>query len=217
MNFFDNVNDFSGKAIIINKIHEESNEHALGDCAASPPAEHSKDAEDTNQIAAPTRKQSQGQDRPRLDKCQSTPAYAYETIDGDRLDTLEDKLKEIKEIRIRKQSQGGHSPDQSPQHQSPQHQSPDAHDVESGVVHVEGSVLSNPNAPPRMSSLLKSSIYSTLAKFMKKLLLPTDLLVKTENSKAFIYLRVRAIIFLRNELCTEMNQACEYNFFVFFK
>ena len=57
--------------------------------------------------------------------------------------------------------------------------------------------------------------YSTLAKFMKKLLLPTDLLLKTENSKAFVYLRVRAIIFLKNELCTEMNRACEYNFFVF--
>ena len=38
---------------------------------------------------------------------------------------------------------------------------------------------------------------------------------KTENSKAFIYLRIRAIIFLKNELCTEMNQACEYNFVVF--
>ena len=47
--------------------------------------------------------------------------------------------------------------------------------------------------------------YSTLAKFMNNLLLPTDLLVKTENSKAFIYLRVRVIIFLKNELCTEMN------------
>ena len=57
-------------------------------------------------------------------------------------------------------------------------------------------------------------IYSTLAKFMKNLLLPTDLLLKTENSKAFIYLRVRAKFFLKNELCTEMNQACEYNFFV---
>ena len=45
---------------------------------------------------------------------------------------------------------------------------------------------------------------------MKNLLLPTDLLLKT-----FIYLRVRAIIFLKNELCTEMNQACEYDFFVF--
>ena len=58
-------------------------------------------------------------------------------------------------------------------------------------------------------------IYSTLVKFMKNMLLPTDLLLKTENSKAFIYLRVRAIIFLKNELCTEMNQACEYNLFVF--
>ena len=37
--------------------------------------------------------------------------------------------------------------------------------------------------------------YSTLAKFMKNVLLPTDLLLKTENSKAFIYLKVRAIIF----------------------
>ena len=50
---------------------------------------------------------------------------------------------------------------------------------------------------------------------MKNVLLPTDLLLKTENSKAFSYLRVRAMIFLTNELCTEMNQACEYNFFVF--
>ena len=50
---------------------------------------------------------------------------------------------------------------------------------------------------------------------MKNLLLPTDLQQKPKNSKAFIYLRVRAIIFLKNELCTEMNQACEYNFFVF--
>ena len=57
--------------------------------------------------------------------------------------------------------------------------------------------------------------YITLAKFMKNLLLPTDLLLKTENSKAFIYLRVRAIIFLKNELFTEMNQTCDYNFFVF--
>ena len=57
--------------------------------------------------------------------------------------------------------------------------------------------------------------YSTLAKFMKNVLLLTDLLLKTEHSKAFIYFRVRAIIFLKNELCTEMNQACEYNFFVF--
>ena len=30
---------------------------------------------------------------------------------------------------------------------------------------------------------------------MKNVLLPTDLLLKTEHSKAFIYLRVRAIIF----------------------
>ena len=51
---------------------------------------------------------------------------------------------------------------------------------------------------------------------MKNLLLPTDLLLKTVNSKAFIYLRVRAIIFLKNELCTEMNQACEYIFFRIF-
>ena len=49
------------------------------------------------------------------------------------------------------------------------------------------------------------SIYSTLAKFMNNVLLPTDLLFKTENSKAFIYLRVRAIIFLKNELYTELN------------
>ena len=47
--------------------------------------------------------------------------------------------------------------------------------------------------------------YSSLVKFMRNLLLPTDLLLKTENSKAFIYLRVRAIIYLKNELCTEMN------------
>ena len=58
-------------------------------------------------------------------------------------------------------------------------------------------------------------IYSSLVKFMKNVLLPTDLLLTTENSKALIYSRVRAIIFLKNELCTEMNQACEYNFFVF--
>ena len=32
--------------------------------------------------------------------------------------------------------------------------------------------------------------YSSLVKFMKNVLLPTDLLLKTENSKAFIYLRV---------------------------
>ena len=44
-------------------------------------------------------------------------------------------------------------------------------------------------------------MYSSLVKFMKNLFLPTDLLWKTENSKAFIYLRVRAIIFLKNELC----------------
>ena len=50
---------------------------------------------------------------------------------------------------------------------------------------------------------------------MKKFLLPTEIVLKTENSKAFIYLRVRAIIFLKNELSTEMNQACEYHFFVF--
>ena len=59
------------------------------------------------------------------------------------------------------------------------------------------------------------SLYSSLVKFMKNVLLPTDLLLKTENSKAFIYLRVKAIIFLKNELCTEMNQTCEYNIFVF--
>ena len=47
----------------------------------------------------------------------------------------------------------------------------------------------------------RCNIYSSLVKFMKNLLLPTDLLLKTENSKAFIYLRVRAIIFLKNELC----------------
>ena len=58
-------------------------------------------------------------------------------------------------------------------------------------------------------------MYSTLAKFMTFFLHSTDLLLKTENSKAFIYLKVRAIIFLKNGLCTEMNQACEYNFFVF--
>ena len=63
--------------------------------------------------------------------------------------------------------------------------------------------------------MLHFEMYSTLAKFMKHLLLPNDLLKKTKNSKAFIYLRVRAIRFLKNELCTEMNQACEYNFFVF--
>ena len=50
---------------------------------------------------------------------------------------------------------------------------------------------------------------------MENVLLPTDLLLKTENSKAFIYLRIRAKIFLKNEFCTEMIQACEYNFFVF--
>ena len=38
---------------------------------------------------------------------------------------------------------------------------------------------------------------------MKNLLLTTDFLLKTENSKAFIYLRVRAIIFLKNELCNK--------------
>ena len=42
-----------------------------------------------------------------------------------------------------------------------------------------------------------------------------DLLLKTEYSKAFIYLRVGAIIFLKNELCTEMNQAWNIIFFVF--
>ena len=65
------------------------------------------------------------------------------------------------------------------------------------------------------SILFIAFLYSTLAKFMNNVLLPTDLLLKTENSKAFIYLRVGAIIFLKNELCTEMNQACEYHFFVF--
>ena len=42
------------------------------------------------------------------------------------------------------------------------------------------------------------SMYSSLVKFMKNLLLPTDLLLKTENSKAFIYLKVGAMIFLKN-------------------
>ena len=50
---------------------------------------------------------------------------------------------------------------------------------------------------------------------MKKFLLRTDLLLKTENSKAFFYLRVRAIIFLKNELRTEMNYACENIFEIF--
>ena len=50
---------------------------------------------------------------------------------------------------------------------------------------------------------------------MKIILLPIEMVLKMENSKAFIYLRVRAIIVLKNELCTEMNQSCEYNFFVF--
>ena len=47
--------------------------------------------------------------------------------------------------------------------------------------------------------------YSSLVKFTKNVLLPTDLVLKTENSKAFIYLTVRAITFLKNELFTEMN------------
>ena len=47
---------------------------------------------------------------------------------------------------------------------------------------------------------------------MKKLLLPTDLLLKTENSKVFIYLRDRAIIFLKHELCTEMHKESEFTY-----
>ena len=48
-------------------------------------------------------------------------------------------------------------------------------------------------------------MYNSLVKFMKNVFLPTDLVLKTENSKALIYLTVRAIIILKNELCTEMS------------
>ena len=38
-------------------------------------------------------------------------------------------------------------------------------------------------------------IYSSLVKFVKFLLRPTDFVLKSANSKAFIYLMVRALIF----------------------
>ena len=76
----------SGK---INKIKEESSEQLMESVVLR---------EDCDGGESPSRKVSQ--DRPRLDKCQSTPTY--EMIDGSG--AFEEKLKEIKAQKLRDQS-----------------------------------------------------------------------------------------------------------------
>ncbi len=79
-------------SILASKIHEEPSDLSIG----SEVLKDIKHVDDEVEIRSPSRKVSQ--DRPRLDKSQSTPTY--EIVMGD-VSSFEEKLRDI---RLRKQS-----------------------------------------------------------------------------------------------------------------
>lgn len=80
-------------SILASKIHEEPSDLSIGSDEVSKDIKH---VDDEVEIRSPSRKVSQ--DRPRLDKSQSTPTY--EIVMGD-VSSFEEKLRDI---RLRKQS-----------------------------------------------------------------------------------------------------------------